>query len=514
MLSVATGSDCYARRVRLPTKLFLAIAAPCVALAVVTAVATVRSFDRGFETYVAARQRDALEAVAVALGDYYAEHRTWSELANDRRAWRRLLAPILRAEPELETATTAPIADPPPISPAAGPASGRRWRRGGPGVTPTRLRVAIYDHAGALVAGRIDLPPTTPRAEITVDDRVVGSVAVGFGQAEIDPVDRAFARQQRRLIWGVLGASLALAAVLAWYLARGILRPVRAMAGASRAMARGAYDISIPTSGRDELAQLAADINHLATALAAQQTTRQNLLADLAHELRTPLAILQSELEALADGVRAWSTTAAESLRGEVLGLTKLVDDIRLLSLADVGALPLATQPTALTSLVTDALARFATALAARDITVQPQDFAAPTLSGAEVNADAEQLGRVLTNLLQNVVRYTKRGGHLWVAIEATQAAVACSLEDDGPGVPSTELPHLFDRFYQANHPSAGVAQAHARQHAGSGIGLALCKAIVERHGGAIHAYASQHGGLGVSFSLPRHPPYPRTPPP
>lgn len=464
---------------RLATKLFIAVAAPCVALAIFTAVATVRSFDRGFEAYVSTRQAAALEAVASALGDHYAEFGSWQRLTQDRRMWRRLLQPILRGELEPDGGGAAP----------AGPLGRAR----GPG----RLAAALYDASGEVIVGRRNLPDAAPRAPIVVAGATVGTIAVAFPASNIDAADNQFAGAQRRLIWTMLVLSLLGAAAIAWLLARNMLAPVRDMAAATRTLASGNYGVSITKTSNDELGQLADDVNTLAAALAAQQASRQSLMADLAHELRTPLAILQGELEALQDGVRPWSPAAAESLRSEVAGLARLVDDIRMLALADVGELPMETRPVDLSGLASKTIDRFATALAARRLHVHREDLQA----NVDVQGDAAQLERVLTNLLQNTVRYAAEGGEVWLALAREADTVRLTIEDSGPGVPAAALPRLFERYYKSQ--AATAEGDRSRQHGGSGIGLALCKAIALRHGGSISAFASPRGGLGIAMVLP-----------
>ena len=214
-------------------------------------------------------------------------------------------------------------------------------------------------------------------------------------------------------------------------------------------------------------------------------------MADIAHELRTPVAILKGEIEALTDGVRDLNPAAMASLGEEIDQLSVLVDDLQTLALADAGALNLRREPVALAGLVEQLADSFRDRLAARDISLELQ--IAPD---STVVADAQRLRQLLQNLLENCARYVETGGRVRVSLEPVPGGVRLVIEDSGPGVAEAELGALFERFYR-------LERGRSRVGGGSGLGLSICRNLVEAHGGRIHAAASELGGLAVAVWLP-----------
>jgi two-component system sensor histidine kinase BaeS len=257
-------------------------------------------------------------------------------------------------------------------------------------------------------------------------------------------------------------------------------------------VAQGDYSVRLPARGHDELAQLADAFNHMATSLQAAQQARQQWIADIAHELRTPLATLRAEIEALQDGVRKPDMANLDSLAQEVHRLTRLVEDLRLLSLSDLGALDY--------RLATVDLGRFvghhlsdATGLQGEALKVRSE-----LDDGVQIRADGDRLDQVLSNLLQNTQRYSSAPTTLSVQVCRDGTEARLTWEDTGPGVPPEALPRLIERLYR-------VDASRSSDSGGSGLGLAIAHAIVEGHGGRMQASASALGGLRWDIWLPLH---------
>jgi len=285
----------------------------------------------------------------------------------------------------------------------------------------------------------------------------------------------------------MLGASLLLGAGLAHWLAR----RVRTLARGAEALIRGDYAVRIPDAGGDELAHLARDFNTLAETLAATRRARSQWIADIAHELRTPLAVLRGEIEALQDGVRPLGEASLGSLAQEVSHLGRLVEDLHTLSLADVGALSYHKEPLDVAELADEAIAAQRRVLDQKGLAVE-----LALERGATVLADETRLAQVLGNLLQNTLRYTDAPGKLAVAVRRDGERVVLDWQDSSPGVPEADLPRLTERLYR-------VEVSRSRAGGGSGLGLAIVKAIVEAHGGTLVARASRLGGLALEVALP-----------
>ncbi|AVF38755.1 signal transduction histidine-protein kinase BaeS [Pandoraea apista] len=290
----------------------------------------------------------------------------------------------------------------------------------------------------------------------------------------------------------VLG--VALLGAVALRLAQRLLVPVTPLLDATHRMAMGDYSARAPTAGTDELARLAVDLNRLADTLSRNDRLRRDLLADISHELRTPLSVLRGEIEAMEDGVRPLTQDALASLRVEISLLSKLIDDLYELSLSDVGALTYDFAPVDITERVATSVAAFGDWFEAKGISLNvhiPDD-------ARFVNGDLHRLTQLLGNLFENSLRYTDGGGAVRVYLSSTDTQLRLEIEDSAPGVPDDALPRLFERLFR-------VEASRSRRSGGAGLGLALCKHIVEAHGGGIVARHSPLGGLALTITLPCH---------
>jgi two-component system sensor histidine kinase BaeS len=237
---------------------------------------------------------------------------------------------------------------------------------------------------------------------------------------------------------------------------------------------------------------LAQDFNVLAGTLEKNEQLRRNLVADISHELRTPLAVLRGELEAVEDGVRSLTPQTIASLQAEVSMLSKLIDDLHELSLADVGALTYRMGNVDVVELLRNTVSLFQERLASKTLGVELELPA----NLPPVRGDAQRLTQLFTNLIENSVRYTDPEGMLQIAVQQDHQSLIITLQDTTPGVPSEALPRLFERFFR-------VETSRNRQLGGSGLGLAICQRIVEAHNGNIEASQSGLGGLKITITLP-----------
>jgi signal transduction histidine kinase len=273
---------------------------------------------------------------------------------------------------------------------------------------------------------------------------------------------------------------------------RRISRPVADLLGAAEKVSRGNYAVDVRPDGPREVRALTTTFNEMAARLAAAEDQRRRFLAEVTHELRTPLAVLQSGIEAQLDGIHARDDRHLASLLEETEILGRLVDDLHTLALADAGRLALHHEPVSAPALVEDAIAGHA-ALAARRHVVVSADVDGDV---PEIEADPTRLRQVLANLLSNAVRHSPEGGHVRVTVEAVAERVRFTVVDDGPGFSPERLEHLFDRFTPAGDSR------------GSGLGLSIARDLVVAHGGSIRAANRPDGGATVTFEVPaaRHP--------
>ncbi len=288
--------------------------------------------------------------------------------------------------------------------------------------------------------------------------------------------------------------ALYIAGLLSFYLHRTVGRSLRAFTSAARQVADGHYGVQVPTTGLGkEFDVLAVSFNDMAARLQGIDTTRRQMLADLAHEMRTPLASLKGHLEGVEDGVVDLDERTQAILAAQIARLERLARDIRDLTVAEEGTTRLHPSPVDPQHLVVQAVAGVHPAATAKDVTVTTSSAGPGT---GPVLLDPERLGQVLANLLENALRHTGPGGHVHVHTEQTDQALSITVSDDGEGIAQEHLPHVFQRFYRA-----APGREHDRDRSGSGLGLAISKALVEAHGGTLEA-ASPGPGRGASFRL------------
>jgi two-component system sensor histidine kinase BaeS len=353
-------------------------------------------------------------------------------------------------------------------------------------------RLALLDADKSVLFGRVDDPGRLVLTPITAEGRAVGYVGMLPGPALSELVDVRFVEQQRRSF--VLIALLVglVSVALAWPLANTLVRPIERIAEGARALAAGRYGTRVPAGSRDELGELARDFNALAQALERIEQARRQWVADISHELRTPLSVLRGELEALQDGVRPLDQAAVASLAADVERLNRLVEDLYQLARSDLGTLSYRRERVDPVALLRDDVAALAGEFAAAGLAVSIRE---PVPGQVVAHADPDRLSQLWRNLLRNSLRYTDAGGRLEIGIGRQDGRLILDFQDTAPGVPESDLPHLFERFYR-------VEASRSRAHGGAGLGLAICRNIVAAHGGRIEARPSPLGGLWIRVEL------------
>jgi two-component system sensor histidine kinase BaeS len=476
----------------LRVKLFLAIAGAHLVLVAAVYLVYSWSFDKGLVDYVNQSEQARLTPVISQLADGYQQYGSWSWVTEDREKWYTVLSEVLgwrvrREGPRPEGARPATPEERVP-----------RFAPNDTGPLPPITfdwRVMLFDADGEVL---IQQRGTDPRdLELAVKLPIqVGTQTVGFlGYVPrlqlVQSLESFTARRQQRS-FGVIGIGM-LAAVLlnAALIANWLARRLRALGQGAAALAQGDYSTRMPVRGHDELARLAGDFNHLAEALAAAQRGRQQWIADIAHELRTPLTTLRAELEAVQDGVRPLTQDSIASVAQEVHRLTRLVEDLRLLSLSDLGALTYRKERVNLADELEEQLAISRAAIDdARLVVTQELD------RQVTVEADADRLAQVFSNLLQNTLRYSTAPARLAIRVTSEGREALIDWEDSGPGVTDDELGRLTERLFR-------VDASRSSSSGGSGLGLAIVQAIVTGHGGRMQPGHSSLGGLHWRIWLP-----------
>ena len=367
------------------------------------------------------------------------------------------------------------------------------------------VNFALIDAQGNVVydarAGS-DTPPalldTTRKLLVQVGGQTVGYLKVARLNLGAGPAPEQFLLGQvsRDLLTLAIISSV-IGIVFGVLMSRSLTAPLRRLAQAARAI--GARNLSqrVEVSGSDEVKELARDFNEMAAALEQGETLRRNLVADVAHELHTPLSVLQGNLRAVLDDVYPLEKAEVARLYDQTRLLSRLVNDLRELAQAEAGRMPLNKHSTDLAHLVNSAVTMFSPIAEANGVTLSaqlPADL-------PPVQADSARMAQVLHNLLTNALRYTPSGGTISVSAGSENGAAGqprrlwLAVRDTGEGIPPEHLPHIFERFYR-------VDPARRRAAGGTGLGLAIVRAIVEAHGGEIVATSDGVPGHGSTFTV------------
>ena len=354
--------------------------------------------------------------------------------------------------------------------------------------------VQIRDRQGSVVSSSPGFitqssDPATG-APIVVRGERAGQADVRFTGSGLASADHALRTALLRAIFGAAGLAALLALLTGLAMARRITRPVERIIAVTRRMASGQRAVRVgPITGPGEVRELAAAFDQMADTMDRQEQLRRDLVADVAHELRTPVAVLQAGHEALLDGVAEPTPDQLTSLRDEVLRLARMLADLQDLAAADAAALQLNRRPCDLADLAATAADSLAGRFEAAGITLQRR------LVPAEILGDPRWLHQVITNLLTNALKFTPAGGLVTVATGPAGACAVLTVTDTGTGIPADELPRIFDRFWRGRQ---------AAQTSGSGIGLAVAAELTRAHGGQLSATSQPGHGTQLSLTLPR----------
>ncbi len=446
---------------RLWVKLSLAFLLISLTASGVVAVLTAQATGRQFRQYVVSSGLANQAGWASALVEYYAANGSWAGV-------------------DLFLAGLTP---------------GGRGRGAAGGAGPN---IAVADMTGRVLASRSgelvgELLPADVLAEgvpLTLNGRRIGTLLnVRPADAVLDVHGEAFLQQVQRslLLAALLAAALSLALGVA--ISRLLTAPLAQLTRAAQAIAAGDLTQRVPTRSRDEVGALGQAFNEMAASLAESEQLRRNLVADVSHELRTPLTIIQGDLQAILDGVYPLDMAQVASLYDETRLLTRLVEDLHELALAEAGQLRLERQPVDMAGLARTVIAQFARVAEAEDVqlTLDVEDDLPPVIG------DADRLAQVLGNLLSNAVRHTPAGGQITVRAGRVGEQVRIQVADTGAGIAPEDLPHVFDRFYRAD-------KSRSRRNGGAGLGLAIVRQLVAAHSGQVEV--SSTVGQGTTFTV------------
>lgn len=327
----------------------------------------------------------------------------------------------------------------------------------------------------------------------TMDQMMGGGQGMGRGMmARLARPIQDFRYDLRRSVWiaGILGAGLA--GILGALIAVSIVKPLSKLSLAAKRVRQGDLTARVEPEGSEELSELSESFNSMAAALERDRELRHNMVADIAHELRTPLSVLRGNVEAMLDGVTEPTKENLQSLHEETLLLGRLVEDLRTLTLAEAGQLDLHPETTDMGDLARQTSRSMEAEASARGVGI-----AVSVASGTpQAHVDGGRTTQALRNLLANAIRYSPRGSAVTVSVSSDARGVVATVKDAGPGIAPEDVPHLFERFFRAD-------RSRSRATGGSGLGLAIVKQLVEAQGGQVWAQSEPGKGSEFSFRVP-----------
>ncbi|MFA9421458.1 MAG: ATP-binding protein [Gammaproteobacteria bacterium] len=473
-------------------KLFLAILLANVLFATSVYLLANWAFSNSFRDYLDQTEAKRLAPLVQGLADIYSSRKNWRWVRNrDDPTWSMLMrehspgGPPPRQRPGLEEPGFDGYPPPPPE-----PRAERLQRNDSP--RARRPGLLLQNAKRKLVIGRPADQSRVYWIPIELEDTTVGYLGFIRRLNISSDLDLLFAsRIKSNFAWMVLGILL-ISAIISIPLARIMVRPIEKLRHRAHQLASGNYQLSPALHSNDEIGELGKDFNILAETLTKNLSARQQWIADISHELRTPVAVLQGEIEAIQDGIRELTRESITSLHQEIVRLSALVNDLHELSLSDMGALSTRKAKFNIVELVDSVIQQFRSSLEHKSIIIKLN----ASSDNIIVDGDYQRLEQLFVNLAINSRHYTQSPGTVTVTISKQNQQVIITWSDSAPGVMDADLSRLFERLYR-------VDSSRNSNTGGSGLGLAICQNIVKANQGSIKAEHSPLGGVSIVITLP-----------
>lgn len=458
-------------------------------LLVLTIASVVRySFNKELTEHIHRRELANLQTLADDLADRYAAQGNWQFLPRSPESWHRF---VLNSVLEHRNLLPEQAGSPEELKQLRHKLRHQIAKRR-QDVHHLMPRLQLVDQDRQRLVGVI-LPREASLLEqpITIDERTVGYLLLAEPPGVRDELEQRFQQAHFEMLLITSSAALIISFLIAYWLARNLTKPIHQLASTVAHLREGDYLSRSQIQRSDELGQLATDIDQLAETLARNEQFRRNAMADISHELRTPLSLLRSRIEAMQDGVVAMDDSSLEALHRSALRLTHLVDDLHQMALADAGGLKLQYRDVDAVALTQTVVREYEAEMKRRDLEL---NIDAP--DSLMIDADQQRFRQVIDNLISNSIRYTDPNGRITIRLRSEGSQLLWCIEDSEPGVAEADITQLFERFFR-------VEKSRSRDSGGSGLGLAVVKALVQAHRGSVEAAHSSLGGLQVCLRLP-----------
>jgi two-component system OmpR family sensor kinase/two-component system sensor histidine kinase BaeS len=425
-----------------------------------------KATESQFRTFVFSGDADKAKVYAGILAEYYVEHSGWEGLQSFLSEMPAFLHTYGAINALLSDRIT--VADP----------QGR----------------IVADTSGKLLGTTHPAMHLAQGVPIISDFKRIGTVLVGsMVDSTFTGANEQFLAQLVRSLTIAILVSTAIATLFGLALSIQITRPLAALDDAAKKIAGGDFSVIVPVNGKDEIASLSSSFNAMTGELRRLDEAKRRIIADSAHELRTPVTLIRGSLEAMIDGVFPMDLITVRSVYDETMRLSRLIDMLRELELIDSGELRLSLDDIDILPALEKAANLFRTQAGEKDVGIEVEDRGAAALA---VRADALRFDEVLYNLIENAIKYSPRGGKVGLAARREGPSVLISVDDSGPGIPPLERERVFERFYRMD-------KSRAQDLGGRGFGLSIAYEIVKAHGGSIHIEDSKIGGASFVVTLP-----------
>tara|TARA_R110001583_G_scaffold16561_23_gene68012 strand:+ start:1259 stop:2638 length:1380 start_codon:yes stop_codon:yes gene_type:complete len=447
------------------------------------------NLSNGFNDFVNEAENHQVANLKSRIIAFYQENGNWQLLQGNEPLWKEMLG--AKSEP---THANDPQAKPP-----ANKHEVDDSLLALSSLLQTQKRLSLYDVNKQVIIGK-PLMTDNPYSEaIEFNGETIGWISlIPSGLAEGSPGNE-FLAQQYKSYYIIALAVIALAFATAWLLSRHLVAPISLLINGTDILIRGDYRIRIEKKTNDELALLSNNVNVLAETLDKNQNNRFKWMSDVSHELKTPLTILRGQLIGIQDGVFDANEQRVQLFIDQIDSLSNIVNDLYQLSITDAGGLTYKKEPLNPIQILLQVADSFATKFEQKKLTVDCAQLALlMNNSKCLVLADKDRMRQLFVNLFENCCRYTDTLGNIHISAKMVAQQVKIQIQDSAPGVPLNLHNKLFERFCR-------VEPSRNRDYGGSGLGLALCKQIVEAHQGTINASDSSLGGLSINISLPSH---------
>ncbi|MDO7083468.1 ATP-binding protein [Pseudocolwellia sp. AS88] len=470
-------------------KFFLAFFATNITLVGLMFVFIYLNFSTEFNSFVEKEEHKHLSDVKQQLTQLYSELGTWQPITKNTQLWRSIVEP----KKNNNTAKNKPkkIDD---SARADKKSASLLWLNIPADLLQTGKRISLYDSDKKVVVGRADIDENPYIEAVLLNNKVIGWIGlVPSNLVENSPAEAFLSAQLHSYLLITLFVIL-LAFVMAIFLSKHLIKPIKQIVNGTNALTKGEFSSRIIPLTKDELGTLSNNFNELAGTLEHNQQMRFQWVSDTSHELRTPLTVLRSHLLAVQDGVFVADEKRISLLISQVDNLNHIVDDLAQLANSDTASLTYSKVDVDVVNILQESIDSYTARFKAHNLKVSSQGlqrFGACLLSG-----DKDRLQQLFLNLLENTCRYTHSGGQVSIEINQLGSELEITLQDSAPSVLPEEQSKLFERFYR-------VEKSRNRDFGGSGLGLSLCKQIVEVHGGDISLDDSPLGGLSVKITFP-----------